>query len=345
MKKKILLIVICAVLISVGVGLGLFFWWQSTKGAPEESPQDEIYELNMNTDYPMPPNLLDGGGQRLRVILLLGQSNATGCSLTGYLEEGVGAEKYAEYESGYPSVLINYCLDDHKYTSGGKFVPVDLTCAAGKGCFGPEVGMAEMLSKIYPGETVVILKYTMSGYSLHHHWLSIGERGSIYQACMTFVETYMQALLDKNYDARIGAICWMQGESDTTDFKAAHYYDNQTKFASYLREDLAAYAEEGGIYFIDAGISNSPYCEPAYPAINEAKVRFSKDSALNLYFPTIEAGFTVHKEPEGDPDWGHYDAMSELALGRLFGEQIVQSYRSREAYSESGTVDANEKGR
>ena len=345
MKKRNLMIVICVVLIGVGIGLGLFFWSQSIKDAAEESPQEEIYELNMNTDFPTPQNLLNGGGKRVRVILLLGQSNATGCSLTSYLASGVDAEKYAEYEKGYSSVLINYCLDNHKYTSGGEFLPIDLTCAAGNGCFGPEVGMAEVLSKAYEDETVVILKYTMSGYSLHYHWLSNGERGSIYRACMAFIQTYMQALLDKNYDARIGAICWMQGESDTTDFKAEHYYDNQTKFVSYLREDLADCAEEGGIYFIDAGISNSPYCEPAYPAINEAKVRFSKDSELNLYFPTIEAGFTVHKEPEGDPDWGHYDAMSELALGRLFGEQIVQSYRSREAYSESETADANEKGR
>ena len=326
MKKKKLLIVICAVLIAVGVGLGLLFWWQSIKDATEESPQDEIYELNMNTDFPTPQDLPDGEGRRVRVILLLGQSNATGCSLTSYLEEGVGAEKYEEYESGYPSVLINYCLDDHKYTSGGEFLPVDLSCAAGRGCFGPEVGMAEVLSKTYPEETVVILKYTMSGSSLHHHWLSNGERGSIYGACMVFLQTYLQALQSSNYDARIGAICWMQGESDTTDFKASHYYENQTKFASYLREDLAAYAEEGGIYFIDAGISNSPYCEPAYPAINEAKVRFSKDSALNLYFPTIEAGFTVHKEPEGDPDWGHYDAMSEIKLGHLFADCVIQAY-------------------
>ncbi len=324
-SKKTIKIIICiaAVLVGIGTGIGLFLWCQSI-----EQPQDEVYELNMNTNFPSPQNLPDGGGERVRVILLLGQSNATGCSLTSYLQRGVRAEKYAEYESGYPSVLINYCLDDHKYTSDGEFLPVDLTCAAGEGCFGPEVGMAEVLSAAYADETIVILKYTMSGYSLHHHWLSQGERGSIYRACIAFINTYMQALQSKNYDAHIGAICWMQGESDTTDFKAEHYYDNQTKFVSYLREDLADYAEDGGIYFIDAGISNSPYCEPAYPAINAAKERFSKDSDLNLYFSTIEAGFTVHLEPEGDPDWGHYDAMSEIALGHLFGDYVIEAYRA-----------------
>ena len=301
----------------------------ATSDTQEASTEDETLWLNMNTEYPT-EELSPGDGQPAKVILLLGQSNATGCSLTSYLKESVGAEQYAEYEAGYDSVRINFCLDDHKYTSGGAFVPVDLSCAAGEGCFGPELGMAEVLARKYPDETVFILKYSMSGYSLHHHWLCAGERGSIYEACMAFVTTYLQALTDAGYDVRVGAVCWMQGESDTTDFKASHYLANQSAFASYLREDLAEYAEQGGIYFIDAGISNSPYCEPAYPAVNEAKVAFAEQSELNLYFSTIKAGYTVHKEPEGEPDWGHYDAESELALGRRFGELVVQSYQDRE---------------
>ncbi len=286
--------------------------------------------LNMNTDYPLPDTLADGQGKAVKVVLLLGQSNATGASIVSYLEKSVPTDDFARYTEGFPSVLINYCLDDHNATSGGAFVKVDLTCGATDGFFGPEVGMAEVLSEAWPDQTVILLKYTMSGYSLAQHWLAKGERGSIYDAFLLFAQTYMDALLAKNYDAQIGAICWMQGESDTTEQKAAVYYDNQTAFVSYLREDLAPYAADGGIYFIDAGISNSPYCEPAYPTVNDAKQRFSALSPLNVYFSTIDAGFTVHKEPEGEPDWGHYDALCELELGRMFGERIVQSYRERE---------------
>ena len=290
-----------------------------------EITEDTTTWLNMNTSYPSPTSLEDGGGRRARVIILIGQSNATGCSLNSYLEKNVPAEDFARYSAGFDSVLINYCLDDQKYTSAGEFRKVDLTASADD-CFGPELGMAEVLSEAYPDETVFILKYTMSGYSLHHHWLCGGERGSIYEAFISFARTYLAKLTESNYDARVGAICWMQGESDTTDFKASHYLANQTAFASYLREDLAGYAEDGGIYFIDAGISNSPYCEPAYPEINEAKLAFSKLSPLNLYFSTIDAGYTVSLEPEGDPDWGHYDSLSELALGRKFGELIIGAY-------------------
>jgi hypothetical protein len=45
-----------------------------------------------------------------------------------------------------------------------------------------------------------------------------------------------------------------------------------------------------------------------------------------VYFPTIEAGLTTMYEPFGNPDLGHYDALSELELGRMFGREIVKIY-------------------
>ncbi len=294
-----------------------------------DTTEDTTAWLNMNASYPAPESIADGGGERVKVVILIGQSNATGCSLNSYLEKNVTSEEYSRYSAGFDSVLINFNLDDHKYSSSGEFVKVDLGCAAAD-CFGPELGMAEVLAEEYTGETVFILKYTMSGYSLHHHWLCAGARGSIYEACMKFLKTHLDLLRANNYDARVGAVCWMQGESDTTDFKASLYLENQTAFASYLREDLAEYAEDGGIYFIDAGISDSPYCEPAYPEINEAKLAFSRLSPLNIYFSTIDAGFTINLEPEGNPDLGHYDSLCELELGRLFGKYIAESYNARQ---------------
>jgi hypothetical protein len=324
MKSKILgLILIAVVVLSICMNIS------GCANNKAVSTDDTTVYLNMNTDYNIADTLPDGEGKSAKVILLLGQSNATGCSINSYLKENIGEDAYNKYEEGFGSVLINYCLDDHNATSNGEFVKVDLNCGAGNGFFGPEVGMAEVIAEAYPNETVFILKYTMSGYSLHYHWLCAGERGSIYNAFLAFAQTYMDQLSEKNYDAEIGAICWMQGESDTTDFKASHYYENQMAFASYLREDLAEYAADGGIYFIDAGISNSPYCEPAYPEINEAKEKFAEQSEMNLYFSTIELGFTIHKEPEGEPDWGHYDSLSELALGRKFGELVVNTYSMR----------------
>ena len=295
----------------------------------EKATVDTTAWLNMNLDYPVADLLPDGQGRPVKVILLLGQSNATGCSLTDYLQKGVTAEEYAAFEAGYSNVLMAFSMDDQKYSSQGAFLSAGLGGGAGEGYFGPELGMAEVLSAAYPEETVVILKFSMSGYSLHHHWLCDRQRGSIYEACMVFVRNHLDYLISRNYDAKIGAICWMQGESDTTDYKASLYFDNQVALVSYFREDLGDYAEEGGICFIDAGISSSPYCLPAYPAINEAKERFAALSPLNYYFSTIDAGLTTLYEPEENPDFGHYDALSELTLGRLFGRHIVKSYEMR----------------
>lgn len=290
------------------------------------SSSEEIdYTIGMDNSYPVNDCLEDGNSQKARVILLLGQSNATGCSLIDYLEKGVSEEEFKKYQDGFSNVLINYCLDNKTSTTDGKFKKVDLDCGIKEGYFGPELGMAEKLSSHYKDEKVYILKFTMSGFSLNHHWLTNGERGEIYASCLEFTNTYLEYLDSKNYDVSVDAICWMQGESDTTEEKASRYYDNQKAFVSYLREDLSKYQNDKGIYFIDAGISSSPYCLPSYPEINEAKVKFSKDSHLNIYFPTIENGLTTLYEPVEDPDLGHYDALSELKLGHLFGEAIINN--------------------
>ena len=302
-----------------------------TPDAPNSTPEGEelgydYYAINMNTDFSVNDTLLEVDGEKARVIILIGQSNATGCSLTSYLEKSVDADSYAEYSSGYDNVLINFSLDNGKYSSNGAFVPVDLNCSAGEGYFGPELGMAEVLSKEFPDEKIFILKFSMSGYSLNYHWLYGRERASIYNAFMTFATTYLDYLLSKGYNATVDAICWMQGESDTTEYKSGRYYENTRCFVSYLREDLASYANETGIYFIDAGISASPYCLPSYPEINEAKKAYSDSSDMNVYFSTIDAGLTTLYEPESNPDLGHYDALSELELGRMFGREIVKIY-------------------
>ena len=54
--------------------------------------------------FPIADTLPDGNGQKATVILLGGQSNASGCSLDEYLKKNVSPEKYAEYQAGYDNV-------------------------------------------------------------------------------------------------------------------------------------------------------------------------------------------------------------------------------------------------
>ncbi len=288
----------------------------------------ESDEWQLNTDFKVVDCLPDGEGSPIKVILLLGQSNASGASRSDYLKDNVGDEQYAIYENGFENILINYCIDDWNNTSNGKFLPVNTKCGAADGFFGPEVGMAEVLTEAFPDEKIIILKYTYSGTNLNYQWLKNGERGAIYKALKTFTDTYMTYLSDKNYQASIGAICWMQGESDSNEEKSEKYYENTVNFVKYMREDFANYASDNGIYFIDAGISDS-YAWECYPKINEAKERFSQLSEFNIYFSTIELGLTVNAEPHGEPDVAHYDSVSELMLGREFGKKIVEIYQNK----------------
>lgn len=294
----------------------------------KKADEDIDYSLNLNTKYEINDTLVDGNHQKAKVIVLLGQSNASGCSIVEYLELNVSKDKFNYYEQGFNNILINYCIDDHSFTSNGGFKPVDLTCGCGNGFFGPEVGMAESLSNEFKDEHIFILKYTMSGYSLANHWLRNYERSDIYQACLIYLETYLDYLISKNYQINLDAICWMQGESDTASKNAKKYYDNERLFIEYLRADLAKYNDDE-IYFIDAGISSSPYCEPGYPEVNLAKQKIRELSPYNRYFSTIENGLTTLYEPDYDPDLGHYDSLSEIKLGHLFGEYIISIYQSK----------------
>ncbi len=323
-RKSILIALLVAVLCGLLPGCSA-----NSAGIQETTLAKEDYAINMNTDFAPCAGLAEGGGRRARVILLLGQSNASGCSLVDYLRKNLDGAEFAKLEAGFENVKINFSIDNQKYTSGGQFVPVDLGCSCGPGYFGPEVGMAKALSAAFPEEEIFILKFTMSGYSLNHHWLYDGERAWIYDAALVFIRQYMTALQEAGYDADLQAVAWMQGESDTSAEKAARYFDNQVAFASYLRTDLAEFAQ-GEIYFVDAGISSSPYCEPGYPAVNEAKRRFAELSPYNLYFDTIDMGLTTLYEPSDKPDLGHYDSLSELALGRRFGELLVDCLQAED---------------
>ena len=54
--------------------------------------------------------LPDGDGKKAAVILLGGQSNASGCTLDEYLKMTAGDEKYAECEKGYDNVIMPLVL-------------------------------------------------------------------------------------------------------------------------------------------------------------------------------------------------------------------------------------------
>jgi len=272
--------------------------------------------------------LEDGRGQKVKVILLNGQSNASGVGSVYYLQEKSEATDYLRYEAGYDNVLINFFSENGNYSSQGAFVRAKV----GQGCtpdyIGPELGLADALSQNYEDELIFILKYTWGGSTLHTDWRApsmSGQTGELYTAFINFTTSNMDYLRGKNYDASIEAMCWMQGESDAYLPHSNNYEEGLRSFISDLRGDLDEYAGDAGIHFIDAGIYDSPLIDE-HEAINAAKQSVASQSSKNHYFDTIAAGLEYDKEPLDNPDLAHFDALSTLQLGQLFANEFINIY-------------------
>ena len=283
-----------------------------------------IYHYNKNKiTYILDDTLPDGGGKRATVILLGGQSNASGCSLNEYLERNVSTEKYDEYESGFDNVYINYRSGIYKTSNG--FVK----CAAGQGeledAFGPELGIADKLNELYPDETFFIIKCAWGATDLYSQWLSPssdGKTGKLYRHFVAFIDASIDYLISKNYDVKIEGMCWMQGESDSfmTD-TASNYGTHLNNFIADIRKRFDRYASDDGIAFIDAYIAENPMYWVYYEMVNQGKTEVSELSELNTVVKTSDLICTG--EPYEQADVAHYDSMSEITLGHRFAEALV----------------------
>lgn len=309
-KKKIITIIGIAITCLI-VALGCIFGIQ--------------YYRENNFTFTVADTLPDGNGKEATVILLGGQSNASGCSLDEYLKRNVSAEKYAEYQSGYDNVYINFLSGSR--TSQG-FVKCATLQGEPEGTFGPELGLAEKLHELYSDRTFFIIKYAWGGTNLYEQWLSpssFGKTGKLYKQFVAYVKTSVEYLKSKNYDVKIEGMCWMQGESDALSVKASTGYAKHLEnFIADIRKEFSQYAPEDGIAFVDAYIAANPAYWVYYESVNQGKLEVAQRSSMNALVDTITARLTCSKEPEGDPDMAHYDSMSQIKLGHLFGQQIAK---------------------
>lgn len=270
------------------------------------------------TNFFVNDTLCNGNNEKVRVVLLYGQSNATGCSNINYLQEK-DLETYEIANKGIDNVYINYICENGSNSSKNEFVICSLGEGASINNFGPEIGIA--LTYQEAGLKCFIIKYSWGGSILDNQWMD-GEykRGELYEAAINFTKASLDYLTSKGYDYQIDGICWMQGESDADAKLSKRYYKNTKEFVKFLRSDLHSYQET--IDFIDAGISDSPYWKQ-YQKVNEAKNIFSNEDNHNYYIDTINAGLHYNQEPLDGPDLAHYDSESEILLGKMFASIAI----------------------
>ena len=318
MLKKIVIAIVVATVIAA-LGFGIFI------GIRDGIFADLYQDITDPVSFDINDTLPNSNGEVARVIILGGQSNASGCSRVDYLEKNVSEEKFEEYKNGYDNVYINYFVTGMNISDG--FV----RCAANQGelggFFGPELGMAEKLNELYPDENFYIIKYAWGGTNLYDQWLSPssrGKTGQMYRQFEGFVKTSLEYLASKGYDVKIEGMCWMQGESDSmADSSTLSYEKNLLTLISDVRTTFAEYAAEDGIAFIDAYISECIFWKN-YVKLNQAKQTVADSSSLNVVIDTIAEGLTVTEEPADEPDIAHYDSLSEIKLGNMFAEELAK---------------------
>lgn len=261
-----------------------------------------------------------------KVILIGGQSNATGATRAPFLKNNVSEEKYQEYVDGFSNVQILY--SSGALSSGNINIPNKIydfvDCKLGQGiasnAFGPELGLAAYLSETYPDETFYIIKYAIGSSGLRAHWNPTDEEKN--SCLLGFKETvdYGLGLLeDQGLDPRIVAFLWMQGESDaSTAFSSYDYFNLQKALVEHIRDEYAFYEASRGIAFIDASVCTDGIWSTAF-LINETKRRYSLESDINFYIDINDYGITGLEE-NNDP--AHFDSLSMILLGELFGKEL-----------------------
>lgn len=312
-KQKKITIFLIALISTLVVGIGAF--------VGIDILQKNKISFNVNDTLP------DGQGRAATIIILSGQSNASGCSRDDYLKKNVSPEKYSEYENGYDNVYINYVAG---LNASEGFVKCSTLQGEVGGFFGPELGMAEKLNELYPDQLFFIIKFAKGDTNLYDKWLSPsskGKTGTLYKQFVAFVQANVKYLISKNYDVKIEGMCWMQGESDS--FSVEHATNYEVHLANLIkdtRRKFKRYASDDGIAFIDAYIADNPmywvYCD----YVNQSKLAVSELSPMNVIVDTIYHGLSCSSEPEENPDLAHYDSLSELKLGYLFAEEVSKFF-------------------
>lgn len=290
-------------------------------------------EREKPVEEPLKGNSIDLGemGEKVaKVILLAGQSNAVGVSESALLRRHIGDREYEKYAKGYSNVKIMYRTDKENVAQNRSDVFVDVKPGQGvsTAAFGPEVGLAAYLSEAYPDETFYIIKYAVGGTNTYANWnVNDTTRNQQLLDFKSTIDKGLSLLKNEGLDPKIVGFLWMQGEGDAVQFYYANgYYKREKALVEYIRETYAEYSAAEEIPFIDATVNDSGMFASWF-LVNEMKLKYSKESGNNYLIDTVSHGLTTLYD---NTDYAHYDSLSMLLLGRLFGDRLSLIFNGQE---------------
>ncbi len=266
-----------------------------------------------------------------KVFILSGQSNMC------------GGGKISDLEAfGYvpPTNVKTWTMLDGSILAAASWRPVSIYSGRvylGDN-FGPEMGLAQILSNEYPHETLYFIKIAWGGTGLYSPnrddkttWLS--ENSITYDWFLSGVREAISKLSEMKIQYQLTGMFWMQGENDAGSFVTAQRYNvSLREFVTKIRSDLGV----PNLPFVYGKIQNAPVPPQksgpwpfgtTWPFGKEVQYRqFLAQNQINNA-RCVEA--TSKEEMRRTSDPAHNTSAGALAVGRDFGQAWIDYTHNR----------------
>ena len=228
------------------------------------------------------------------VILMGGQSNMVGQGNISDLEKTKLPRKIEYFNFGRSASLLQHSDK-----------------------FGPEVGIAWVLSEQFPNQRFLLIKYAIGGASLLDWAPDYDAEKAEITGNARFGNMYADLLkvtdsICSGFDTKLTALLWMQGERDARIPEAGKEYEQNFKaFIEAIRQDTQT--PELPIIFGSVNPSEARY--PAVATVREAQQQIDQQLPQTILIDTDSL--------EKWDDDVHYSSAGILELGYLFGEALA----------------------
>lgn len=238
---------------------------------------------------------------RVKVVLLLGQSNMVGLGLRRDLApEALGPTRALIHAEGQVSPR-----------RAGRWTPLEVGFGRSEESFGPELSLGLALERGSPrGSRVALIKHAVGGTSLAEDW----RPGSpLFEESLDHVARALEELRADAKAELIGVV-WMQGESDAQDERQASAYEpNLRAWVLALRRRL----RHPGLPVVVGRISTAP----AWTYADEVRAAQARASDALPSVETVETDDLPRQEERADPL--HYASDGLWTLGERFAASLL----------------------
>ena len=257
------------------------------------------------------------GSSPAAVFILAGQSNMAG--------EARVDDAPAKYAALPPNVEFHDFTQGFDYEAHAAWYeaseprePAQFVYTRPPGQFGPELGFATALSRTYPNQKFIFIKWALGGSSQQEwspNWNASNfapdsieaVRGSLFQQAIQSIKS-----VDLQQPYKLEALLWFQGEKDTKTHAAASAYgDNMEALITAFQNELDAPDLSILIGKINPLTDRHPYV----PLVHE---QMEKIAASDSHIFLVSADGLSKKE-----DNVHYDAAGLIELGERFGDTWI----------------------